>query len=248
MRLDLAPEDLSSSIISSSMWRRPAVSSRTGSTRCAAAFSTPRARSRRAAAPRPVDGQLELLAEDAELLDGRRPVDVGRDQERPEALALEVTRELRDARRLAGALEAQDHDDGRRPGRHREPVRAPPSSSTSSPWTILTTCWPGVRLWRSSCPTAFSRTRSTKDRTTLKLTSASRRAMRTSRSASWMFFSVRRPAPRRRSKIASRRCVRASNIGSSRNLVGKSRKALKTTGHPRRRQGSPPRSWPEMRR
>ena len=27
------------------------------------------------------------------------------------------------ARRLAGALETQDHDDRRRPGRHRQPVR-----------------------------------------------------------------------------------------------------------------------------
>src|SRR5215470_12792889 len=53
-----------------------------------------------------------------------------------------------------------------------------------------------------------------------------------------MLSSVRRPAPRRRSKIVSRRCVRASNIGSSRELSGKSRKALKPTGHPTRRQGS----------
>src|SRR5262245_35935154 len=114
---------------------------------------------------------------------------------------------------------------------------APPRSSTSSLCTIFTTCWPGVRLWRTSWPTAFSRTRSTNERTTLKLTSASRRATRTSRSASWMLSSVRRPAPRRRSKIASRRVVRASNIGSSRELSGKSRKALKATGHPMRRQG-----------
>ena len=70
-----------------------------------------------------VDGQPQLSAEDAELLDGGGPVDVGRDQEGPEALALEVAPQLRDARRLAGALEAQDHDHRRRPGGHREPVR-----------------------------------------------------------------------------------------------------------------------------
>ena len=71
----------------------------------------------------PWTGSPSSSPSDAELLDGRRPVDVGGDQERPEALALEVAPELRDARRLAGALEAQDHDHGRRPGRHREPVR-----------------------------------------------------------------------------------------------------------------------------
>src|SRR5436189_186477 len=69
----------------------------------------------------------------------------------------------------------------------------PPRSPTSSSWTTLTTCWAGVSDLRTSWPTAFSRTRSTKARTTLKLTSASRRATRTSRRASWMFSSVRRP-------------------------------------------------------
>jgi hypothetical protein len=72
---------------------------------------------------RAVNGQPQLLAEDAELLDGRGSVDVGRDQEGPEALVLEVPAQLGDARRLAGALEAQDHDDRRRPGRHGQPVR-----------------------------------------------------------------------------------------------------------------------------
>ena len=49
----------------------------------------------------------------------------------------------------------------------------PPSSSISSSWTTLTTCWAGVSDLSTSCPIAFSRTRSTKARTTLKLTSAS---------------------------------------------------------------------------
>src|SRR5437016_5518179 len=88
----------------------------------------------------------------------------------------------------------------------------PPRSSTSSSWTTLTTCWAGVSDLRTSWPTAFSRTRSTKARTTLKLTSASRRATRTSRRASWMFSSVRRPRPPRRSKIDCKRVLRESSM------------------------------------
>src|SRR5262249_51176768 len=61
-------------------------------------------------------------AEDAELLYGGGPINVRRDEERPEALTLEVSTELRHTRRLAGALKAQNHDDRWRPGRHREPV------------------------------------------------------------------------------------------------------------------------------
>ena len=33
-----------------------------------------------------------------------------------------------------------------------------PISAASSSWTIFTTCWPGVRLFRTSCPSARSRT------------------------------------------------------------------------------------------
>src|SRR5262245_39335109 len=90
----------------------------------------------------------------------------------------------------------------------------PPSNSTSSSRTTLTTCCPGVRDLRTSWPTAFSRTRSTKPLTTLKLTSASRRARRTSRRASTTFSSVRRPYPLTRSKMLVRRVVRLSNMVS----------------------------------
>src|SRR5262245_8200677 len=92
----------------------------------------------------------------------------------------------------------------------------PPSSSTSSPCTTFTTCWAGVRDLRTSCPTAFSFTRSMKARTTLKLTSASSRATRTSRSASWMLSSVRRPRPPSRSKIACSRVLRESSMEAHR--------------------------------
>src|SRR5438552_17118661 len=97
-------------------------------------------------------------------------------------------------------------------GAHASRCPLPPSSSTSSSWTTFTTCWAGVSDLRTSWPIAFSRTRSTKPRTTLKLTSASSRATRTSRSASWMLSSVSRPWPPRRSKIACSLVLRESNM------------------------------------
>ena len=90
----------------------------------------------------------------------------------------------------------------------------PPSSSTSSSRTTLTTCCPGVSDVSTSCPTALTRTRSMKPLTTLKLTSASRRATRTSRRVSWIFSSVSRPKPRSRSNIPDKRDVRLSSMAS----------------------------------
>src|SRR5438309_8946967 len=97
-------------------------------------------------------------------------------------------------------------------GAHASRCPLPPSSSTSSSWTTFTTCWAGVSDLRTSWPIAFSRTRSTKPRTTLKLTSASSRATRTSRSASWMLSSVSRPWPPRRSKIDCSLALKESNM------------------------------------
>src|SRR5438067_4463663 len=97
-------------------------------------------------------------------------------------------------------------------GAHASRCPLPPSSSTSSSWTTFTTCWAGVSDLRTSWPIAFSRTRSTKPRTTLKLTSASSRATRISRSASWMLSSVSRPWPPRRSKIDCSLVLRESNM------------------------------------
>src|SRR5437764_6473172 len=58
-----------------------------------------------------------------------------------------------------------------------------PISCVSSSWTTFTTCWPGVRLLRTSSPSAFTRTRATRSRTTVKFTSASSSARRISRIA-----------------------------------------------------------------
>src|SRR4029077_9302081 len=90
----------------------------------------------------------------------------------------------------------------------------PPSSSTSSAWTTFPTCCAGVSDVRTSCPTALSFTRSMKARTTLKLTSASSSATRTSRSASWMFSSDSRPRPPSLSKMVCSLVLRESSMGT----------------------------------
>src|SRR5437899_11831448 len=90
----------------------------------------------------------------------------------------------------------------------------PPSNSTSSPCTTFTTCCAGVSDVRTSWPTALSFTRSMKARTTLKLTSASRSATRTSRSASWMFSSDSRPRPPSLSKMVCSLVLRESSMGT----------------------------------
>ena len=69
----------------------------------------------------------------------------------------------------------------------------PPRTAVSSSLVIFTTCWPGVRLLSTSSPSDRSRILPTKLRATRKFTSASRRAMRTSRRAASTSFSVRRP-------------------------------------------------------
>ena len=60
------------------------------------------------------DRHAGLLADDLQLGDGVRALEVGGDQERRVALAREPLGELAGERRLSGALEAGEHDDGRR--------------------------------------------------------------------------------------------------------------------------------------
>src|SRR5215213_3074604 len=88
-----------------------------------------------------------------------------------------------------------------------------PISSVSSSWTILTTCWPGVRLLSTSCPVARSRTCATKSLTTWKLTSASSSASRISRIAFEIASSSRRPLPRRSPRACWSLSERVSNTG-----------------------------------
>ena len=60
------------------------------------------------------DGDAGLLADDLQLGDGVRALEVGRDEQRRVAVLGEPLRELARERRLAGALEAGEHDDRRR--------------------------------------------------------------------------------------------------------------------------------------
>ena len=87
----------------------------------------------------------------------------------------------------------------------------PPMREVSSSLTILTIIWAGVRDSITSWPTARSVTEATKLLTTLKLTSASRRAILISFMASFTSASERRPLPRRRLKVADSFSVRLSN-------------------------------------
>ena len=88
-----------------------------------------------------------------------------------------------------------------------------PRSSQSSSWTILMTCCPGVRLSRTSLPTALALMFPTKSLTTLKLTSASRRASRISFNARSTSSSFKRPLPFSFLNIDSNFSVRDSNMG-----------------------------------
>src|SRR6266550_4650885 len=90
-------------------------------------------------------------------------------------------------------------------------VAAPPSMSTIASWTIFTTCCAPVIDSRTRSPTARSRTVAMSWRTTLRFTSASRRATRTSRSASSRSASLTRGRPRSRSNVFVRRSESCSN-------------------------------------
>ena len=92
---------------------------------------------------------------------------------------------------------------------------SPPRILVISSWTILTICWPGLRLSSTSVPTDRSLTRWMKSRATLKLTSASSRARRTSRRPSSTSFSVRRPLLVKRLKTPFSFSESASNISCS---------------------------------
>ena len=112
-------------------------------------------------------------------------------------------------------------------------VRSPAdSSSTSSSLTILTTCWPADSESRTSWPMARSRTRPTKSLTTLKLTSASSSARRTSRIAASTSASLIRPRPVRLPSVLRSRSLRVSNMVrvGLRRVVGPARRTAEPGG------------------
>ncbi len=62
-----------------------------------------------------VKADVELLTEDLQLVDGRRPLQIRRYEHRPLALGLDLLGELRTGGGLTGTLQA-GHQDDRRPG------------------------------------------------------------------------------------------------------------------------------------
>jgi hypothetical protein len=106
-------------ISSASTPRRPAVSMMTTSCCCRRAFLDAVARDLHRVADAVAglggeDRDAGLLADDLELVDGVGALQVGSDQQRRVPFALEPLGELARERRLTGALEAGEHDDGRR--------------------------------------------------------------------------------------------------------------------------------------
>ena len=87
-----------------------------------------------------------------------------------------------------------------------------PNSSVNSSSTILMTFCAGVSESSTSASRQRSFVRATNDFTTLKLTSASRSAMRISRMASLISSSVRRPLPRSPLNMPCRRVDRFSSM------------------------------------
>ena len=92
------------------------------------------------------------------------------------------------------------------------PVALPPRSSTSSSCTALTTVCGAVRPGENSAPMSRPRTRSTNSLTTLKLTSASSSARRTSRRAASMSSGRSTPRPVILRSASVRRAESVSNI------------------------------------
>ena len=111
----------SSSIISASMVRRPAVSTITRSRPGLAGRLDAVARDGdRVAALLAVHRDVDLLAQHGQLLGGRRAVDVAGHEHRGAPLGAEVPRQLGAAGGLAGALQAGHQHDRGRLGRERQ--------------------------------------------------------------------------------------------------------------------------------
>ena len=168
----------SSAISSSSTCSRPAVSRMSVSQPCRLASTT--ACWQTATGFESVlaeDRHADLLADDLELLDGRRPLEVGGDEHRLAPLARQQPGQLAAGRRLARALQPAEHQD-RRPGL-LEPDRRIDRPHQLDQLVVddLDDLLLGPdALDRARVPTALSVTRSMNSWTTLKLTSASSRA------------------------------------------------------------------------
>ncbi len=116
------------------------------SDRRVASFSAALDQTRRTARALGEDRHLDSFAEGLQLLDRRRTLQVGRDQERPAAVRLEMVGELGGGRGLARALAVRRRGSSSGGAADFSGALACPRVAISSSWTIFTTCWPGVRL------------------------------------------------------------------------------------------------------
>ncbi len=193
----------SSAMSASSMWRRPAVSTRTASWPTARASARAERRIARGSARSgwwtftpacaPTVRSCSRAAGRWTSVDTRRGWRPRPASQRPSLAVVVVLPEpWRPVIRITvGGRDADSSGLG----------SAPPRTATISSRTTRRTAWSGVRLFRTSCPVARARTLSTICFVTLKWTSASRRAIRISRSAASTWASERTPWPRRDLKI-----------------------------------------------
>ena len=131
-----------------------------------------------------VDVGLGLRAELLELLDRGGPLQVAGGEGDVRCPAWPAA--SRASRRRSSCPSPAGRPSGSRSGRSGAKARsrpAPPISSVSSSLTALTTVWPGLSASEISSPASRSRSAAVKSLTTLKLTSASSSASRTSRRA-----------------------------------------------------------------
>ena len=200
----------------------------------------PPRRSRPASRPT-ADGKTstpDLRRERRELLDRRRPVDVGRDDQHLLLLPAQQVRELR--RRSSSCPRPAGRPSGSTAGGCDGEIERRRRRRPSAPRAR------GGRRRRAPAPASASRrpprrapcpcTRAMKSLTTGSATSASSSARRTSRSASWMLASVRRASPRSCLTTRDSRWERLSNIGSG------------DRGGAGRRAGARRCAWTERRR
>ena len=102
-----------------------------------------------------IDGDIELLANLLQLLHGGGPLHVGGDHARLLAVLAEPVGQLGRLGGLAGALQADEHEDGGRRSSELDLRRCRPprrrASATSSSWTMPKTCCAAETPLSTSC-------------------------------------------------------------------------------------------------
>ncbi len=157
------------------------------------------------------DGHARALADHLELRDGVGALQVGGDEHGRLLRVLEVSRELARERRLPGALEAREHDDGRAGLGERQRTRRPAEYLDELLVDDLDDLLRRVERAGHLAPRARSRIAPVNVVTTGSATSASSRARRISRMVASMSASLSLPLPRRLRKVAVSRSDRQAN-------------------------------------